>query len=310
MKIFNKKYLSIVPALLLVTVIPVLIIVSILSLKTGRANDVNTSDGESYLAAMEDQDVRKVENGLRNPDRTQDQSTPSADETPGNEETTAFEQDEFKLLDIEGFVGSDQKSYTPYAFDKEEAEKLAKRVEEGELSLKELFKNTLFVGDSIMVGFSDYRIANPGNVIANVGAMMNPDLSNNIQAITDYNPEVLFLHYGLNEMGEEEYFLEKYIEDFEKYLSQLKENLPYTKIVVVSLWPVKDIAVENQSRLARVPAYNEEIRKSCIKFGVAYNENSRLFASNPDWYQKDGIHCVSQMYLTWINELIKEMGLY
>mgnify|MGYP001044684266 CR=1 FL=1 len=92
MKIFNKKYLSIVPALLLVTVIPVLIIVSILSLKTGRANDVNTSDGESYLAAMEDQDVRKVENGLRNPDRTQDQSTPSADETPGHEETTAFEQ--------------------------------------------------------------------------------------------------------------------------------------------------------------------------------------------------------------------------
>lgn len=307
----NKKYLSIVPALLLVAVVPVLILVSIISLKTGKANDVNTSEGESYLAAMENQDVKKIENGLRNPDKTQDSSTPFTEETSGQEQTTApGGEDEFKLLDVEGFVGSDQKSYTPYAFDKDEAEKLAERVEDGELSLKELFKNTLFVGDSIMVGFSDYRIANSGNVIASVGAMMNPDLSNNIQAITDYNPEVLFLHYGLNEMGEEEYFLEKYIEDLEDYLTRLKENLPYTKIVVVSLWPVKDIAVENQSRLARVPAYNEEIRKTCIKFGVAYNENSGLFASHPDWYQKDGIHCVSQMYLTWINELIKEMGLY
>lgn len=305
------KKLNIIPALLLVVTVPVLIVISIISLKADNSNDVNTSEGESYLAAMENQDVRQVENGLRRPEGTDSSSEPTLPgESSGEEVTTAPDREVFKLLEVEGFVGSNQKSYNPYAYDKDKAEKLAERIESGELSLRELFKNTLFVGDSIMVGFSDYKIANAGNVIANVGAMMNPHLSDNIQTIVDYNPEVLFLHYGLNEMGEEEYFLEKFIEDLETDIKELKKKLPYTKIVVVSLWPVKDTAIENQSRLARVPAYNEAIRKSCIKLGVAYNENSELFASNPDWYQKDGIHCVPTMYFTWINELIKEMGLY
>lgn len=304
------KKLNIIPALLLVVTVPVLIVISIISLKTDRSNDVNTSEGESYLAAMEKQDVRLVENGLRNPEQTQGSSEHVTGATSGEGETTAPDKEVFKLLEVDGFVGSNQKSYNPYGYDKDRAEELAERVESGELSLKELFKNTLFVGDSIMVGFSDYKIANPGNVIAGVGAMMNPHLSDNIQTIVDYNPEVLFLHYGLNEMGEEEHFLEEFIKDLEKDIKELKEKLPYTKIVVVSLWPVKDAAIESQSRLVRVPAYNEAIRKSCIKLGVAYNENSELFASNPDWYQKDGIHCIPTMYFKWINELIKEMGLY
>ncbi|MBD5156825.1 MAG: hypothetical protein HDT13_04240 [Butyrivibrio sp.] len=304
------KKLNIIPALLLVVTVPVLMVISIISLKTDRSNDVNTSEGESYLAAMEKQDVKLVENGLRNPGQTNDSSEHVTGSTSGEDETTAPDREVFKLLEVDGFVGSNQKSYNPYGYDKDSAEELAERVESGELSLKELFKNTLFVGDSIMVGFADYKIANPGNVIAGVGAMMNPHLSNNIQTIVDYNPEVLFLHYGLNEMGEEEYFLEKFIKDLEEDIKELKDKLPYTKIVVVSLWPVKDAAIESQSRLARVPAYNEAIRKSCIKLGVAYNENSELFASNPDWYQKDGIHCIPTMYFKWLNELIKEMGLY
>ena len=304
------KKLNIIPALLLVVTVPVLMVISIISLKSDRSNDVNTSEGESYLAAMEKQDVKLVENGLRNPGQTQGSSEHVTGATSGEVETTAPDREVFKLLEVDGFVGSNQKSYNPYGYDKDRAEELAERVESGELSSKELFKNTLFVGDSIMVGFSDYKIANSGNVIANVGAMMNPHLSNNIQTIVDYNPEVLFLHYGLNEMGEEDYFLEKFIKDLEKDIKELKDKLPYTKIVVVSLWPVKDAAIENRSRLARVPAYNEAIRKSCIKLGVAYNENSELFASNPDWYQKDGIHCIPTMYFTWLNELIKEMGLY
>ncbi len=304
------KKLNIIPALLLVVTVPVLMVISIISLKSDRSNDVNTSEGESYLAAMEKQDVKLVENGLRNPGQTQGSSEHVTGVTSVEVETKAPDREVYKLLEVDGFVGSNQKSYNPYVYDKDRGEELAERVESGELSSKELFKNTLFVGDSIMVGFSDYKIANSGNVIANVGAMMNPHLSNNIQTIVDYNPEVLFLHYGLNEMGEEDYFLEKFIKDLEKDIKELKDKLPYTKIVVVSLRPVKDAAIENQSRLARVPAYNESIRTSCIKLGVAYNENSELFAANPDWYQKDGIHCIPTMYFTWLNELIKEMGLY
>lgn len=306
--LYNKK-LTIVPSLLIAVTVPILLAVSMISLKADHANDVNTAEGESYLAAMEKQDVRLVENSLRGHHESPGVSEPVTNPGGGDEPPTE-EQNVFRMLEVEGFVGSNQPSYNPYGSDRDRADKLAEQLADGELSWKELFKNTLFVGDSIMVGFSDYKIANPGNVIADVGSMLNPHLDQNMQKIIDYNPEVLFLHYGLNEMGVEDYHLEKFIENFRADLKELKGKLPDTKIVVVSLWPVKDQAIEDQARLARIPAYNEEIRRLCVELGVAYDERAELFASNPDFYHKDGIHADSRMYRMWMNDLIKEMGLY
>lgn len=209
-----------------------------------------------------------------------------------------------------GFIGTNQESYNPYGCDKDRAEELAERIESGNLSTQGLFKNTLFVGDSIIVGFSDYKLANQGNVIASVGAMLNPHLADNMQKIIDYNPEVLVIHYGLNEMGGNDSFVRSFIKELRAELEVLKAELPYTKIVVMSMWPIKESAAAEQPRLANLPNYNKEIRNLCVELGVAYDERSELFTSNPDWYQNDGIHCVKQMYLEWINDFIKEMGLY
>ncbi|MCM1307800.1 MAG: hypothetical protein NC223_04295 [Butyrivibrio sp.] len=209
-----------------------------------------------------------------------------------------------------GFVGTSQQSYNPYGCDAQRANELAERIESGNLSTQGLFKNTLLVGDSIMTGFADYKLANQGNVIASVGAMLKPHLANNMQTIIDYNPEVLIIHYGLNEMGVEDYHVNGFIKELRAELELLQRELPYTKIVVMSLWPVKDAAAAKQPRLANLPNYNTEIRKLCVELGVAYDERSELIISHPDWYQNDGIHCVKKMYLEWIKAFVKEMGLY
>lgn len=215
-----------------------------------------------------------------------------------------------KLLEVEGFVGSNQESYNPYGCDREKAEETAKRLESGKLSTQGLFKNTLFVGDSITVGFSDYKIANEGNVIAHVGARLEEHLAENMQKIIDYNPEVLFIHYGLNEMDNADHFIESFINEMRTQLTVLKEELPYTKIVVMAVWPIKDSAVQAQPRLASAPKYNQQMRELCVELGVAYEERSELIASRPDLYAGDGIHCAKQMYINWINDFVKEMGLY
>ena len=216
----------------------------------------------------------------------------------------------FKLLEVEGFVGSNQQSYNPYGYDKEKAEETAQKLESGKLSTQGLFKNTLFVGDSITVGFSDYKIANEGNVIAHVGARLEEHLSENMQKIIDYNPEVLFIHYGLNEMDNADHFIEGFMSELRTQLTVLKEELPYTKIVVMAVWPIKDSAVQSQPRLASAPKYNKQLRELCVELGVAYEERSELIASRPDLYANDGIHCAKQMYINWINDFVKEMGLY
>lgn len=244
------------------------------------------------------------------PDTSAVPETQAPQQTEAEKETPAPKPDVSAPKEFAGFVGTNQESYNPYGCDKDRAKELAERIENGKLSTQGLFKNTLFVGDSIIVGFADYKLANSGNVIANVGAMLSPHLSDNMQKIIDYNPEVLIIHYGLNEMGGEEHFVKSFIKELRAELTVLKEELPYTKIVVMSMWPIKDSAAAKQPRLANLPNYNTEIRKLCVELGVAYDERSELFAANPDWYQYDGIHCVKQMYLTWINDFITDMGLY
>lgn len=269
-----------------------------------------TAANESYpapTAAAESSAGQPATEEIR---ATEPPQTPAPTIPAAEKQTPAPPQTSVPLLKVPGFVGSSQLSYNPYGCDPERAEELARKLESGELSLKYLFKDTLFVGDSIMVGFSDYKLVNSGNVIAGVGEMLNPHLGDNLQKIIDYNPEALFLHYGLNEMGEEAFFLDQFIADLRTDLKTLKEELPYTKIVVMALWPIKDSAVAKKARLARQPAYNEAIRKLCVELGVAYDERSELFAANPDLYQADGIHCVSQMYRIWATALIREMGLY
>lgn len=315
--------IKILPALFLSVTIPVLIVVSIISLRSGSANDVNTAEGASYLEALDKQDVRLVEHVLRGDGNVEpsggDETAPAVEPVTGEEPVTKDnfetsyrpdETDSEPATMAPGFVGSTNKSYSPYGFDKKKAEKVAKGIENGTTSTASLFSDTLFVGDSIMVGFSDYRIADSGNVIAKVGASLNPHLSDSMQTIIDYNPEVLFLHYGLNEMSKDEYQLEKFNEVLRDNLKVLKDNLPYTKIVMVFLWPVKDIAIESQDRLDRVPAYNEVIRSACVDIGIAYYENSAIFTDNSDLYYKDGIHCDRSMYILWLCDLIREMGIY
>ena len=295
-----------VPALIITITIAVLIIVTAIIMKSVSGNTVNTTDGESYIEALGNQNVQAVENGISG--NVEESQMNQGEETlePPIEDPTV----ETKPLDAEGFYGSNQASYIPYTVDDKKAGSTVDMLEDGTLSTKELFKDTLFVGDSIMTGFSDFQLANKGNVIAEVGSSLKPHLETNLDKIINYNPKYLVLHYGLNEMGIEDYYLDSFIEEYTKCLEELKKKLPATKIIVVGCMPVKESAVENQPRLGRVEAYNKRMREMCVKLGVAYNEDSQFFVDNAELYTKDGIHVQKKVYIMWINYLVKEMGIY
>ncbi len=297
-----------IPTLIMTITIAALILITAVIMKTVRGKTVNTAEGESYMAAMAMQDIQVVENNLRQEGSPYPSQDSEAADTlgPPMEDPTV----ETEALDAEGFYGSNQACYVPYVVDEKIAEEVVDKLSDGKLTTKELFKNTLFVGDSIMTGFSDFQLANQGNVIATVGSSLDPHLEENIDKIVKYNPEYLILHYGLNEMGEKEYHLDSFIDEYTKCLSELQEKLPGTKIIVVALMPVKSEAVESQPRLAHVAEYNERMRAMCVELGVAYSEDSQFFADNGDLYSNDGIHVQKKLYIMWINYLVKEMGIY
>ena len=61
---------KLIPALIISIAILVLLIITTVVTNINKGNKTNTSEGESYLAALESQDVKKVENNLRDSDTT------------------------------------------------------------------------------------------------------------------------------------------------------------------------------------------------------------------------------------------------
>ena len=296
------------PSLLIIIIIPVLIIISLITSNTA-GKGVNTDSGESYLAAMGEMDIQSVQNNISPGQFGDNQDTEPESTQPPREDVT--EPSREALVDDKSFYGSNLPCYVAYYFDEAQAESVAQAVADKTMSTKDVFKDTLFVGDSIMTGFSDFQFANKGNVIAEVGARLNHHLSDNIQNIINYNPKYVVIHYGINEMEQDESFLDKFINTYKEDLSTLQAALPNSRIMVACITPVKAATVDKNPRFSRVEAYNTRIRQMCVDMGISYVENSALCVAHPELYAADGIHMQKQMYQMWIEEyLIKEMGIY
>lgn len=308
----RRKYI-----LAVITTIPAVFLVCILvaRLSTGD-HSVDTEEGMSYLDAMNVYNVQSVEDRI-NSIKTGEINTIAPATEPEtqivSESTTEYVAENNTQKETETVTEKETEKITEKETQTETEKVTDPPVQESSSSdkndLKELFANSLFVGDSIMTGFSDFRLVNSGNVIAHVGSMLDHHLQDNMQTIINYNPKTLILHYGLNEIGEAQHYLDEFITRYTKDLQQLKKALPNTKIIVVGLMPVKQQAIDREARFGRVGAYNDRMKKMCDEIGVNFYMNSELFSSHFDMYNGDGVHFVKKLYLIWMDDFIKEMGL-
>ena len=330
----NSKKTKIILIVLVIVSLIVFTTLFVLTMKLGKETD--TSKGEEYISSMEAQNAQDIEQSLKQTEEQEEtdstavsteNNTPDVETKPQVTEPSTSETVEIPTQPAtqpsteaptepptepatEGFHTNNAVCYVPYFVDKDKAAAAVVQLDNGALSVKELFSNSLFVGDSITSGFSDYKIVNSNNVIASVGAKMAVHLPENIETIVQYNPDILILHYGLNEMGTEQYHLDNFINKYKECLVTLKSRLPYTRIIVLGLTPVLDNAIQAQGRFVRIPAYNAAMRQMCVEVGVGYEENAPLFNAHQDMYGKDGIHIKSAMYKLWIRQIVEEMGLY
>lgn len=298
----NMKLNKILPELAVIFTVPFVILFGIAN--PDFYASANEKEGASYLDAMANQNIKEVEKNIENgvkPTKSEPVTTGSTDST-----TTVTET---KEPTTNGELG-DVSCYMPYAYDASLADASSLSVQNGETSLKDLFADALFVGDSIMTGFDDYKIVNEGNVIAHVGAILESHLPENLDTIINYNPKILVLHYGLNEIEMSQYFLDDFIATYTANIKKIQAALPDTKIILVGLMPVLDTAIAREERFSRVKAYNERIRAMCVELGVAFENDLSIFQSHEDMYSKDGIHFAKGLYLLWMNDFVREMGIY
>lgn len=300
----------------LALIISVPIITLIVFLLAGvKADNANVADGESYMAALKDADINKIEHKI-NENRQTGSSTEPATTAPtepvtDSATTAPTNPPETKPASTGDFSYSNIGCYIPYSVDADKANAAADSFDGSSISYRTVFGNAAFVGDSVMTGFDMYMgLPNNVNVFAEVGAFMDKHLPAVIDSVIARYPKYVFVRYGINEMGTTTAEADAFASRYKGYIQKLKNNLPDAKIVVLGIAPVGNAAVAKNSRFGMINEYNTRIKAFCQEIGVAYYENSELFISNASLYSKDGIHFSKELYQKWVKDIIRKVGVY
>lgn len=297
-------------------IISVPIITLIVFLLAGvKADNANVADGESYMAALKNADINKIEHKI-NENRQTGTSTEPATTAPtepvtDSATTAPTNPPETKPASTGDFSYSNIGCYIPYSVDADKANAAADSFDGSSVSYRTVFGNAAFVGDSVMTGFDVYMgLPNNVNVFAEVGAFMDKHLPAVIDSVIARYPKYVFIRYGINEMGTTTAEADAFASRYKGYIQKLKNNLPDAKIVVLGIAPVGNAAVAKDSRFGMINEYNTRIKAFCQEIGVAYYENSELFISNASLYSKDGIHFSKELYQKWVKDIIRKVGVY
>ena len=300
----------------LALIISVPIITLIVFLLAGvKADNANVADGESYMAALKDADINKIEHKINENRQTGSSTEPvtTAPTEPVTDSATTAPTNppETKPASTGDFSYSNIGCYIPYSVDADKANAAADSFDGSSISYRTVFGNAAFVGDSVMTGFDVYMgLPNNVNVFAGVGAFMDKHLPTVIDSVIARYPKYVFIRYGINEMGTTTVEADAFASRYKGYIQKLKNDLPDAKIVVLGIAPVGNAAVAKNSRFGMINEYNTRIKAFCQEIGVAYYENSELFISNASLYSKDGIHFSKELYQKWVKDIIRKVGVY
>lgn len=161
---------------------------------------------------------------------------------------------------------------------------------------KEIFSNSVIMGDSIAEGFLEFDVLNPSSVIAEIGVELD-ELDESIETVTGLNPQAVFLAYGMNDMiatnGDTKLFKKQY----KGVINKMQEKLPNTRFFINSIFPMEEIAYEKKPIAREYETYNEVLRELCDELQITYIDNSELPVS--DYHEVDGIHFTAGFYPIW-----------
>ncbi len=179
-------------------------------------------------------------------------------------------------------------------------ENLKKLLDDGIITYRQIFSDTLFVGDSLMNGLETYRLLDNGNMITMVSASLY-HLEGSYSKIVANNPKNLVLHYGINMMVNTDSQLEFFVTMYSDIVTRLKNDLPDTKIYISGIFNVSENV---ESRYPCVAKYNDALKTMCENTGAIYIDNSECLPGDGGYYGSDGIHVSKAFYQdVWLPHL-------
>ena len=189
------------------------------------------------------------------------------------------------------------------------AEPLTDEVEDSNINkfndYKEVFKDSLFLGDSITDSLSFYEFVDKSNVVAKFG-LTAKGAKDEIQGIIKINPKNIFIMFGMNDIltGEDS---NKFANNYAELIQDVKEKLPNTKIYIQSILPVDSKVKDKKPLLTNenIDKFNQVLEDVANNENVEYLNIRTILEKNENLLEPDGIHVKYKFYKLWLDYLIE-----
>lgn len=175
--------------------------------------------------------------------------------------------------------------------------------------------NVVFLGDSITYQYpldefyEDMHVVNSG-----VNGNQTTDILNNMyERVYRYNPSKVILLIGTNDLTNNRSD-EEILDNIRKIIVQIKENRPYAKIYIQSIYPISETMQKEADILKdhktnkRISEVNKKLKDICKEEKVTYIDTySALLDENKELkrsYAEDGLHLTALGYIKVTNVLM------
>lgn len=177
--------------------------------------------------------------------------------------------------------------------------------------------NYVFVGDFYTEEFNfdelDYHYVK----VAEKDLTTNKLLDDLKKKVYQYNPSVVFIQLGINDLKDEKPVSE-IIDNLEETIEKIKDNRPYTRICLESLYPInKDHSSYDSDKISdeidneKIKEVNKKIRILSEKYDVEYFDVFSLLSRDgklDDDYTEDGLKINPLGYEKILEEINKIVG--
>lgn len=181
-------------------------------------------------------------------------------------------------------------------------------VEDDNSLLKFKVSNAVVLGDSVAEGLLDYRVLDETVCIGKRGARID-SIDDDFNSIKGRKPSVIFLEYGLNDLGYWRGNADLFIEVYEEKVDMIKKELPDTEIYINCILPIDQSAISNNAVYANYPEFNEKLIELCKKKNLTFIDNSVILNQLEVKYEFDGIHPKYDYYNLWAANMARAAGL-
>ncbi|CAG7627858.1 hypothetical protein PAESOLCIP111_02960 [Paenibacillus solanacearum] len=163
-------------------------------------------------------------------------------------------------------------------------------------SYKQLYRTSVFLGDSITEGLSYHDVLNEENVLAGAGKTAQFALKD-VGDLAGRKPERVFIHLGSDDIlwptdDPKQYSLSHYA----RLIDSIKAKLPKAKITLLTVTPVTAEAEKAEPRYRKIGDYNEGLKALAAKEQVGWIDLTPLVTGHSDLYDNDGIHFQAAFY--------------